>query len=177
MLFRSSAGLSRHEADSLHLQAGLFGTPVSLAEANVQYTNKLVSFRGLITQVNIPEADRINQAYENETPESMYGAYVEAGINLINLFNRDAKPSLNLFVRYEVMDLERPIFNNDDNIGSDQKQYLVAGLSYLPVHGITIKADYVFSKATWGGATDASVMAPPGTAQNGFINVGFGYSF
>ena len=71
-------GLNKRDADSLNLESGVFGSPVSLMEANIQYTGKLLTFRAICAQVMIPDAEAINNADANNTPESFYDAYAEA---------------------------------------------------------------------------------------------------
>ncbi len=178
--YGGTVGLNKTEADSLQLESGPFGTPVSLVEADVQYNGRLVSFRALFSQVNIPDAASINRAYASNTPESFFGAYAEASLNLLYIFNKETKKTLSLFARYETMDLNKSIPKNGIENGLNKKDIISTGLTYKPVHGIAIKADYVYKKT--GDPNPALVLntspqAPPFSAVNGFFNIGFGYSF
>jgi len=178
--YGGTVGLNKRESDSLQLDSGPFGTPVSIGEANVQYTGKLITFRALFAQVNIPDADKINAAYASNTPESFYGAYAEAGINLLYLFNKETKKTLMLFARYETIDLNKTIPENGIQNDLNKKDYIITGLTFKPIHGVTVKADYVYRKT--GDPNPAldlnpSPQAPAFSATNGFFNLGFGYSF
>jgi hypothetical protein len=50
------------------LNTGFFGTPVFLNEANLQYRQNGWTFKALGVIVNIPDADKINAAFANNTP-------------------------------------------------------------------------------------------------------------
>jgi len=178
--YGGSAGLNDRDADSLQLESGIFGTPVSITEANVQYHGKLISFRALYAMGMIPDALSINAAYANNIPESFSGGYAEAGINLLYLFNKETKKTLTLFARYETMDLDQEIAENGIENDVNEKQYIVTGLTFKPIHGVAIKADYVFRKT--GEQNPALVLnpspqAPAFSTTNGFFNLGFGISF
>ena len=177
--YGGSAGIKKKDADSLGLDNGPLGTPVSLAEANIQYSGRLFSFRTLFALVNIPDAERINNAYGNNTPEFMYGGYAEAGINLLYLFNKETNKTLTFFARYEMMDLNKTVPENGISSGVNKKDYFITGLTFLPIHGIALKADYVFRKTGDPDPTDQ--MNVPGesifSSTAGFFNLGFGYSF
>jgi len=178
--YGGSTGLNKRDADSLGLESGPFGTPVSLVEADLQYTSKCFTFRALASQVSIPEADNINKAYANNTPEAIFGAYAEAGINLLYLFNKETKKTLTLFARYETLDLDKTIAGNGIENDINNKDYIVAGLTFKPIHGVAIKADYVYRKTGEPNPKlnlNQSPQAPPFSASNGFFNLGFGYSF
>jgi hypothetical protein len=178
--FGGSAGLNGRDADSLQLESGMFGTPVSLTEADIQYNGKLISFRALYAIGMIPDAQSINAAYANNVPESFSGAYAEAGINLLYLFNKETKKNLTLFARYETMDLDQKIAENGIENDVNEKQYIVTGLTFKPIHGVAIKADYVYRKT--GEQNPALILnpspqAPAFSSTNGFFNLGFGLSF
>ena len=178
--YGGSAGLNERDADSLQLESGVFGTPVSITEANVQYNGKLISVRALYAMGSIPDAASINAAYANNVPESFSGGYVEAGINLLYLFDKQAKKNLTLFARYETMDLDQEIAENGIENDVNEKQYIVTGLTFKPIHGVAIKADYVF-RTTGDQNPDLvinpSPQAPAFSTTNGFFNLGFGLSF
>ena len=69
--------LNPRAADSLQLESGVFGTPLYLAEGDIQYNNKGISFKALGCNISIPEAASINRAYASNVPSQIYGAYAE----------------------------------------------------------------------------------------------------
>jgi hypothetical protein len=85
-----------------------------------------------------------------------------------------------LFARYETLDLNKTIPSNGITNDFNKKNFIVAGLTYKPIHGIVIKADYVFRKTGKFNPElnlNPSPQAPAFNTTNGFFNLGFGYSF
>ena len=178
--YGGSAGLVKRVADSLKLSSGPFGTPVALVEANIQYHKNGMVFKALATTVQIQDAYAINRAYANNTPSSMVGAYAEVGYNLLKAFNESTTKNFTLFARYEWMDLNQGIPSNGIENGTLRKKFTVVGLTYQPVQGVVIKADYVLRNT--GERNPELIVTPfpqtlPYYTSNGFINIGIGYSF
>lgn len=178
--YGGSAGLTQREADSLQLDYGLFGTPVRMLEANVQYLGENFRVKALATQVAIPDAGRINRAYANNTPGRMLGAYAEMGCDLWSWIKPAQKRDLIAFVRCEVLDMNATIPENGIDDPTLQRTYVIAGLTYAPTGGINVKADYVLR--TTGAPNPALNINPypqalPYFTENGFINLGVAYNF
>lgn len=181
--FGGSNGVTKKTGDSLNLDYGAFGTPVSLSEFNIQYLNPLtgIQFKALASYVKIKDADRINAAYANNTPGSMYGYYAEIGYNVFHLIEGLKTKSMVVFARYEAMDLNASLPENGKADGFMQKQYLVAGLHYQPIKGVSVKLDYVrritgeYNKLLYNVNPYATNLPFYTTAD--FINIGIGYSF
>lgn len=165
--YGGSAGLSKAEADTLQLNVNTFGTPVMLTEANVQYENNGFEARALFTFVNIADAFEINRAYNNNTPQSMTGGYIEAGYNILKAFNSTTKKNLSCFARYENIYLNKKTPSNGIENSLNKQQYITTGLTYHPIKGAVIKADYQFVQA----GKDSTKQS------NNYINLGIGYSF
>ena len=177
--YGGSAGLAPREADSLQLSSGPFGTPVMLGEADVQYLTKGFIFKALGTAVSIPDAQAINRAYANNTPELMWGAYAEVGYNLFNLTGETEK-NLTVFARYETLDLNAQMPENGIKDDFTAQQYIVGGVTWMPVRGVAIKADYV--QRMTGDPNPALQINPfingqTFYASRGFVNLGVAYSF
>ena len=177
--YGGSVGLTKTEADSLQLVYGSFGTPVSVYEGNVQYHHNGLSVKALITTIQIPDAKKINRAYASNTPEAMIGYYGEIGYNVLRLFNESEK-NLTAFVRYENLNMNYKIPVNGLVNGINDQQYAIAGLTFQPLKGVTIKADYIFKKT--GEVNPALNINPfpngrPYQRENGFFSLGIGYSF
>ena len=78
------------------------------------------------------------------------------------------------------MDLNQSIPSNGIVNDANQKSFFVTGFDFSPAPGVIIKADYVFRKT--GELNEALIInpypqAPPFYTENGFLNIGFGYSF
>jgi hypothetical protein len=180
--YGGSAGLAKKEADSLQLSYGAFGTPVALYEANVQYHNKGWAIKALYTTVQIADAKSINLAYANNTPQAMVGYYAELGYNLFQLFEKTKAngKSLMPFVRYENLDMNHKLPDNAIFNGTLNQTYVVGGLTFQPIKGVSIKADYIFKKT--GDQNPALVVnpypaGPQDYKQQGYFSLGMGYSF
>jgi len=178
--YGGSAGLTKRIADSLQLSYGAFGTPVSVAEANVQYLTQGLTIKTLATVVNLPEASQINRAYASNTPQQMMGALAEVGYNV---FHRSAKlkgKSFTVFGRYEYVNLNQQIPENGINNDALDKQYITAGITYQPVKGVAIKLDYTHRLT--GEQNPLLWINPfpqplPYYTSHGFTNLGVAYSF
>ena len=178
--FGGSCGLTKIQADSLQLSYGAFGTPVGVYEGNIQYNLKGVSVKALAAVIQISDAPKINRAYANNTPEQMLGYYGEIGYNVLYLFKKYADKNLTVFARYENVDMNYKIPTNGIINGTLKQQYIVGGIVFQPLRGVTVKADYVFKET--GKLNPALIINPLPANQRyrtnqGFFNLGIGYSF
>jgi hypothetical protein len=178
--YGGSAGIIKRQADSLQLQSGPFGTPVSLVEANAVYHNNGISFRALATMSSIPDAFEINRAYANNTPSMMVGGYAEVGYNLYMLIDAESRKNLTVFARQELINLNYKIPSNGITNGTNRRSYTVVGVTYQPVSGVVVKLDYVLRHTD--ERNEDLVVTPfpqqlPYYTSNGFLNIGIGYSF
>ena len=92
--------------------------------------------------INIPNAKNINLAYASNTPSAIYGGYAEAAYNILYAKHKDEK-TLAVFGRYEYLDLGAKLPFNGIKNDANRQHYIVAGITYKPIRGIAIKADYV----------------------------------
>ncbi len=178
--FGGTAGLVKRVADSLQLKSGAFGTPLGLVEANAQYHKNGLAIKALAVSAHLPDAFRVNRAYANNTPSSMMGAYAEAGYNILKIWSDGTTKNLTLFLRYEWMDLNRTLPSNGIINPTLRKTYVVTGITFQPTQGVMVKLDYVMRQT--GERNPELVVTPfpsalPYYTSNGFVNLGFGYSF
>jgi len=175
-----SVGLNKHQADSLQLESGFFGTPVMIGEAHAIYSHKGFDLRVLGTVLSIPNANTINAAYANNTPETEVGGYAEIGYNILENSTRMTKQKLIAFARYEYMDLNSTIPANGITDQTLKQQHIVTGLTYLPINNVVVKAD-VRWMSTGNENPDLvinpSPVAPAYERNNTFLNIGIGLSF
>ncbi|MEO6150141.1 MAG: hypothetical protein ABIN95_03760 [Mucilaginibacter sp.] len=174
-----STALEQRVADSLELNSGPFGNAVTLGEINAQYSNNGITIRTIATMVHIKNAEAINRAFASNSPETMYGGYAEVGYDIFYSRYQGAK-SLTLFGRYEYLDLGAKIPSNGIPNDANRKQYFVAGLTYKPIKGISIKADYV--QRVTGEFNQALIVTPfpqqvPYFKNSGFVDLGVAYNF
>jgi hypothetical protein len=138
--YGGSVGVSPREADSLFLETGPLGSAVAMAEANMQYKHKGVSVKALVAYTNITKAQDINRAYANNTPSEMIGGYAELGYNVLH--KKQAVKSLTIFTRYEYLDLNSKVPINGIITGINKQQYIIAGINFAPIRGLSFKAEY-----------------------------------
>ncbi len=174
--------LAKKAADSLQLESGPMGAPLYLAEADVQYSNNGLSFKALGCNVNLPQAQSINRAYDLNTFSQMYGWYGELGYNLLNFAKKPKwqTKQLNVFARYEMMDLNAQIPTDGIADGTLRQSHLIAGVGYFPIPHVVIKADVRLLNT--GEQNSALIVNPtpnaaPYKQTNTFLNIGIGYSF
>lgn len=171
-----SAGMPKHEADSLQLNYGLFGTPVELIESNIQYKNKGLTIKALGSFINIKNASDINKAYANNTPENIAGFYGEIAYNFTHKYEK----ALILFSRYENINMNLKLPESGIENKALNQQYIVSGLSFQPKNGVMIKLDYYYRMT--GEQNPLLVVNPypqsqPFFTKQHFVNIGLGYSF
>ena len=167
-------------ADSLKLQSGLFGTPVMLGEMNVNYRIGGLAVKALGSVVSIPHAFELNRAYAGNTPEFEYGCYAEVAYNILHGCKKANEHQCWLFARYEKFDLNARIPSNGIMDETLKQDHLIAGISYLPLSNVVIKADVRILRT---GKENSALIVNPDPGQpayrqhNSFLNIGIGYAF
>jgi hypothetical protein len=146
--------------DVTTLEGGAFGTPVSLWEANAQYDWKALNVRGLVAMTNFRDAGTAATVFGNNPARTSLGWYAEAGVNLLYGAYKNEK-KLILFGRYESIDMTHALPVDGAN-AKLERRYIVGGLTFQPVNGVAIKLDYVGLNSI---------------EDEGFVNLGIGYSF
>ncbi len=178
--YGGTVGVSRRKADSLGLNSGVFGTPVGIGEADIQYSHNGFALRALGTFVSIPEASIINRAYANNTPKSMYGAYLELGYDLLYNAARPRQQQFIVFVRDEKFDMNASIPTNGITDGTLDENHIVTGITYLPIKNVAIKADVRFihtGKQNPELILNPNPVALPYQVNNNLVDLGIAYSF
>ncbi len=172
--YGGTVGVSKFKADSLGLNGGLFGTPVAIGEADVQYTHGGFSARLLGTVVSIPNAANINRAYSNNTPKIQYGAYAEIGYDILHTSSASHAQQFIIFVRDEKFDINASIPSNGVIDGTLNQNHVVAGFTYLPINNVALKADV---RLIHTGNQNPILATTPYSVNNTLVNVGLAFSF
>ena len=175
-----TVGLRKKSADSLGLSSGAFGTPLYLGEANIQYAAKGFSAKLLGAYIAYPDADKVNIAYAKNIATGMYGSYAELGFDW--LYAKHKTKQFITFARAEMLDMNASIPAPPKAIydGTEKQTHIIAGISYLPVPNVVIKADIRLLHT--GQQNPELVINPAPNAiayrqNNQFLTFGFGYSF
>jgi hypothetical protein len=174
-----SVGVDNKTADRLDLSTGFFGTPVYLNEVNAQYRNNGITVKAIACMISIPEANKINTAYANNTPEQMQGAYAEAAYDLLHKRYNGSR-QFHIFSRYEYINMNAKVASNGIANPYYDQQHAFIGFSYLPVRGVVIKADYHYVLS--GEYNQSLIINPapyalPYYKERQFMNIGLAYSF
>lgn len=175
-----TVGLSKRGADSLSLNSGAFGTPLYLGEADVQYARSGFSAKVLGAYISYPDAYKVSVSYGKNIAKGMYGSYLELAYDW--LYAKNNGQQFITFARGEVLDLNSSLETAQKILfdGTEKQQHLIAGISYLPIPNVVIKADVRLLHT--GAQNPALVINPPPNAlpynqNNQFLNIGIGYSF
>lgn len=177
-----TSAMSWRAADSLALNSGAFGSPIHIGIFDAIYRYDAWSAKFLASYVSIPDAEKINNAFANQTPKAMLGTYVELGYDM--LFNRfKGDRQLIAFARYEYLDMNAKMYtvggiNIKDNALS--QQHIILGANYLPIPNVILKAD--IRVQITGSQNSDLILNPSPVAQsyqtrNSFVNLGVGYAF
>jgi hypothetical protein len=175
-----TVGLPKISADSLGLNSGGFGTPVYLAEANMQYAKNGFAAKVLASHISYPDAAAVNTAYAKNLAASMYGVYAELGYDW--LYRQQKTAQFITFVRCEMIDLNASIPAPPKAIydGTEKQTHIIAGINYMPIPNVTIKAD-VHLVHTGPQNSDLVINPAPNALpyrqNNQLLNIGIGYSF
>lgn len=173
---------SKYSADSLNLSSGIAAAPIYLGEADVQYAIGGFTAKILASYIAYPSASDINRAYANNTASGMYGAYAEIGYNFFQGLKTERFENKQLigFIRYEKLDLNSKIPVNGIYDGTLKQSHFLAGLNYMPIPNVCIKADVRLTHT--GPYNKSLVVNPPPVMRpypenDQFLNIGIGYSF
>jgi hypothetical protein len=176
--------LNQRAADSLRLDGGALGTPLFLGEGDVQWRRGALSAKALGALIAFPDAGDVNAAYGKNLPTQMFGAYAELGYDLLFAHSQrhNKHAQLIAFARYETLDLAAEIPAPPRGIADPTlaQQHLIAGLNFMPIPNIAIKADVRLMHT--GQQNPELVINPspnalPYRQDNTLLNVGIGYSF
>ncbi len=175
--YGGTVGLAPDEADVLGLSSGIFGTPVILGEGDIQYQANGFSFRALGTIISIPDASKINKAYDNNTPKSEYGVYAEIAYDIFHRMPEMEGSQLVAFIRYEKLDMNSSVPGNGIIDGTLNQQHIVTGLNYYPINNVVIKVDIRVLNTDDQNPLLAESEAGSYKTSNTFLNLGIGFSF
>jgi hypothetical protein len=172
--------LPRRASDSLSLPSGPAALPLYMGETNIQWNKNGISAKALAVYVSFPDAGAINKAYANNVSSSMYGAYGELAYNLFENSRKWKGQQLNVFGRFELLDLNSSLPKSGIYDGTGKQQYIIAGFAYLPVRNVVVKTDITLLHT---GAENPDLIINPSPVRvpyrqnNQVLNIGIGYSF
>lgn len=140
--------------------ASFDGATLSMIELDAKYSFAGIDLDGLFVMNNVTDAGNINTAlvaravaagdvFTNFVASRMLGWYVEGAYHAFHHLLPDTKHDLVIFGRYEDYDTQQSMPNGFAATGANNRNTLTAGVSYMPIPQIAIKADYNFN---WNAA-------------------------
>jgi hypothetical protein len=133
--------------------------------ADARYDVGPFMFRGVVANVSVADADRINAAYGGQVGSRIAGGYVEGAYNLLAALAPQSTQRLNAFIRHERYNTQAGVpagVVRDDALA---RRITTFGLSYKPVYNVVFKGDYQLRRNR------------AGVGQDEQLALGVGYQF
>lgn len=140
--------------------AAVDGGLLTMVEGDAKYSFQGIDLEGMLTFTNLTDAGNINTllvatdpTFTNFVGSQMLGWYVEGAYHLFHHALPDTKHDLVAFARFEDFNTQFKMPAGFAANPANDRNSLTAGLRYLPIPQVAIKADYSFN---WNKA-DAGV--------------------
>jgi hypothetical protein len=124
------------------LADGTFGNAVALLSADARLEHGPASLRAEAATVHVADAALINAEFGRNVGSRISGFYVEGAYDLLAFVAPASTQRLNAFVRHERYDTQAEVPAGTTRDGAQARRYTTFGLTYKPVSGIALKADY-----------------------------------
>jgi hypothetical protein len=147
------------------LDTGTFANAVALVSADARYDVGPFMFRGVVANVSIADADRINAAYGGAVGSRIAGGYVEGAYNLLSALAPQSAQRLNAFIRHERYNTQAGVPDGLVRDDALARRITTFGLSYKPVYNVVFKGDYQLRRNR------------AGVGQDEQLALGVGYQF
>jgi len=138
---------------------------VALIAADARYELGQLMLRGVVANITISDADRINAAYGNQVGSRIAGGYVEAAYNLLSALAPASTQRLNAFLRHERFNTQAGVPDGVIQDESLARRITTFGVSYKPVYNVVFKGDYQLQRTR------------AGVAEGELLSLGVGYQF
>jgi hypothetical protein len=132
--------------------SGIDGGFLSLIEADAKYAIAGFEIDGAFAFLNLTDAGNINNvlvaddpAFSNFVASQMLGWYVEGAYHLFHHLLPDTKHDLVVFGRFEDFNTQHKMPAGFAANPANDRNTVTAGVSYLPIPQVAIKADYMFN--------------------------------
>ncbi len=147
------------------LGMGSFDAPVTLVSADARYERGGASLRGVVANIAVGDAGRINTVYGSAVGSRIAGGYVEGAYDVLRLLAPRAKAKLNAFVRHERYDTQANVPAGTPRDRALARRITTVGLAYKPVGNVVFKGDYEVRRTA------------AGTGARETLRLGVGYQF
>jgi hypothetical protein len=147
------------------LGTGRFDNAVALIAADARYDVGAFMFRGIVANISIADAERIDAAFGSQIGSRIAGGYVEGAYNVLSAIAPASAQQLNAFVRYEHYDTQADVPAGVTDDESLARRITTLGLSYKPLYNVVFKGDYQL------------LRNKAGVGEGELLSLGVGYQF
>jgi hypothetical protein len=147
------------------LGTGIFDNAVAVVSADARYETGAFSFRGVVANIGIADAEAINAAYGGQVGSRIAGGYVEGAYNVLSALAPASTQRLDTFVRYEQFNTQAGVPSGVTRDDALARRITTLGLTYKPLYNVVFKGDYQLRRNQ------------AGVGQDQLFNLGVGYQF
>lgn len=128
------------------------GGLLSMIEGDAKYSFQGIDLEGLFVFTHLTDAGNINNvllaadpAFTDFVGSQMMGWYLEGAYHLLHHLLPDSKHDVVIFGRFEDFNTQHKMPAGFAVDPANDRNTLTAGISYLPIPQVAIKADYMFN--------------------------------
>jgi hypothetical protein len=147
------------------LGTGSFDNAVALVSADARYDTGPFSFRGVVANITIGDAEAINDAFGGQVGSRITGGYLEGAYNVLSALKPATTQRLDAFVRHERYNTQAGVPGNVTRNDALARRITTLGLTYKPLYNVVFKGDYQLRRNK------------AGVGEDQLFNLGVGYQF
>ena len=147
------------------LGTGTFDNAVAVVSADARYDVGPFMFRGVVANVSIADAEKINAAFGGQVGSRIAGGYVEGAYNLLAALAPQSTQRLDAFLRHERFNTQAGVPDGVVRDDALARRITTFGLTYKPVYNVVFKGDYQLRRNR------------AGVGQDEQLALGVGYQF
>ncbi len=147
------------------LGTGTFDNAVTLVSADARYDTGPFSFRGVVANISIADAEAINAAYGGQVGSRIAGGYLEGSYDVLSAVAPSSPQRLDAFLRHERYNTQSGVPDGVIRDDALARRVTTFGLTYKPLYNVAFKGDYQLRRTKAGANKQES------------LNLGVGYQF
>lgn len=130
--------------------ASIPGLDTTIFEAHAEVERGPFEARGVYAHATVDDAGAFNVATGERLASALQGYYLEAGVDVLSLFDCDTRARLTPYLRYEHIDTQARMPAGFAADPSRDNEIWTVGVQLKPIQNIVLKIDY----SDWDGADD-----------------------
>jgi hypothetical protein len=147
------------------LGGGTFDNAIALLAADARYETGPFSFRGVVVNIHVADAEAINAAFGGQVGSRIAGGYLEGAYNVLSALVPASQQRLDAFVRHERYNTQAGVPDGVVRDDALARRITTLGLTYKPIYNVAFKSDYQL------------LRNKAGEGQLQYFNLGIGYQF